>query len=467
MKSTTFALRAAAALTLAGVCALSLLQAQQPPAASAPPAGQPPAPPAGGAAPAPTPPDQVTLEIRRGQQQKIKLAIPSFRVTVPPDAAAPARENEEVVRADLQTSGYFEIQGPEAFAGLRLTGNPPDDIPIFRSVGDEILILAEVKTEGERLVLEGRVFDLGSGEAILAKRYRGPYSTTRRMAHTFADDVIRYLTSKPGIGLSTIAFTSDRSGHKEIWAMDYDGANPRRVTGHQSTSMSPCWSPDGGALAYMSFFRGSPGIYIAEIGSGKKRTVVDSGSLNSSPSFSPDGSRIAFARSVDGNVEIFTSDAGGGGLRRLTVSGAIDTNPAWSPKGGTIAFTSSRAGNPHVYLMDSEGANPRRLSFEGEYNDGAAWSPDGDLVAYTSRRAGRFQIAVTNVVTLETRVLTSGSSENESPSFSPDGRKIVFSSSRTGKKQLFLMDLDGGNLRQLTNEGNNDLPDWSRNPPAP
>jgi TolB protein len=117
--------------------------------------------------------------------------------------------------------------------------------------------------------------------------------------------------------------------------------------------------------------------------------------------------------------------------------------------------------------MDSEGASQRRLSFEGEYNDGAAWSPDGDLVAYTSRRGGRFQIAVTNVVTLETKVLTSGGSENESPSFSPDGRKLVFSSNRSGKKQLYLMDLDGGNLRQLTNEGNNDLADWSRNPPAP
>jgi TolB protein len=448
-----------AALLLASAGLLPLpgtLDAQQPPAVPAPPE-----------ATAPAQPDQVTLEMRRGQRPKMRLAIPAFRpVSLPPQAAGPARENEQVVRADLEQSGYFEIQGPEAFGSLRLTGNPPDDIPVYRSLGNEVLILADEKVEGDRLVLEGRVFDLGSGQAILAKRYRGPFSSTRRMAHTFADDVIRYLTSKPGIGLTSIAFTSDRTGHKEIYAMDYDGANPRRVTGHQSTSMSPAWSPDGNSLAYMSFFRGSPGIYIAEIASGRKRTVVDSGSLNSSPSFSPDGGKIVFARSVDGNVEIFTTDANGGGLRRLTVSGAIDTNPAWSPKGGTIAFTSSRAGNPHVYLMDSEGANQRRLSLEGEYNDGASWSPDGDLIAYTSRRGGRFQIAVTNVVTLETRLLTSGGSENESPSFSPDGRKIVFSSNRSGRKQLYVVDLDGGNLKQLTNDGNNDLPDWSRLPPA-
>ena len=115
--------------------------------------------------------------------------------------------------------------------------------------------------------------------------------------------------------------------------------------------------------------------------------------------------------------------------------------------------------------MDSEGANQRRITYDGTYNDGASWSPEGDLIAYTSRRDGQFQIAVTNVVTLESRVLTSGPGENQSPTFSPDGRKIAFTSSRGGGKQIYVMDLDGGNVRQLTTEGNNDLADWSRSVP--
>ncbi|HEY7214178.1 MAG TPA: Tol-Pal system beta propeller repeat protein TolB, partial [Thermoanaerobaculia bacterium] len=126
------------------------------------------------------------------------------------------------------------------------------------------------------------------------------------------------------------------------------------------------------------------------------------------------------------------------------------------------AFTSSRAGNPHLYLMDAEGADQRRLTFDGTYNDGASWSPDGTLVAYTSRRDGAFQIAVTNVGTLETQVLTSGPGENESPTFSPDGRKIAYTSRRSGSKQIYVIDLEGGGVRPLTSEGNNDLADWSR-----
>jgi TolB protein len=411
---------------------------------------------------------QVTLELRRGQRPLIRLAFPAFRGTeaLSGPAAGAAREIEATVRQDLQLSGYFEIQGPTQLRGLALTGDPARDVPTYRTAGNEVLLLGDVRGEPDRIVFEGRLFDLGSGQAILAKRYRGEYRVARRIGHTFADEVIRYLTGTGGLGLTNIAFTSDRTGHKEIFLMDYDGANQRRVTGHQSTSMSPAWAPDGGGLAYTSFFAGGPGLYYADLGTGRKRPIVTSGSLNISPSFSPDGGRVAFARSLEGNVEIFTADRSGGGLRRLTHSNAIDASPAWSPKGGEIAFTSSRAGNPNIYLMDPEGTNQRRLSFGGTYNDGAAWSPAGDLVAYASRIDGRFQIAVTNVVTLETRVLTSGPGENESPTFSPDGRKIAFTSRRSGTKQIYVMDAaDGGNVRALTGEGNNDMADWSPRPP--
>jgi TolB protein len=435
-----------ACLLLAGLA----LVAQQPPQPQ--PQGQQPG----------QPPGQVTLELNRGAQaRKIKIAFPAFRG----QTGAPGHELEETVRHDLDLSGYFEIQGPDALSGLALSGDVQKDLAAYRSTGNEVLLLGDMRTEGDKLVFEGRVLDLGSGQAVLAKRYSGPFSVSRRMAHTFADEVIRFLVGKPGIALSEIAFTSDRGGAKEIWAMDYDGAGQRRITSHRSTSMSPAWSPNGESLAYTSFFNGPPGIYLAETGSGRKRPVVTSGSFNISPSFAPDGRRIVFARSLEGNIEIFTADLDGGNLRRLTNSSGIDTNPAWSPKGGEIAFTSSRAGNPEIYLMDSEGTNQRRISLEGSYNDGAAWSPEGDLLAYTSRRDGQFQIAVTNVVTLETRVITSGPGENQSPAFSPDGRKIAFTSRRDGKNQIYVMDLDGGNVRELTTEGSNDLADWSRSVP--
>jgi len=211
---------------------------------------------------------------------------------------------------------------------------------------------------------------------VVGKLYRGTLDLARRIAHTFSDEIVLYLTGKRGIALTSIAFYSDRQGDatEELYLMDYDGYDQRRVTGHRSLSMSPSWAPGASALAYVSFFAGNgPAIYLADLASGKKTPVVTDGTFNVSPSVSPDGSQIAFARATNNaNIEIYVARRDGSGLRRLTTSSGIDTNPAWSPNGQDIAFTSSRSGSPQLYVMDREGANVRRVTFQGEYNDLAA-----------------------------------------------------------------------------------------------
>ena len=437
-----------AATALALIAALPAL-AQVPP--------EPPAP----------PPGEVTLVLEEGQRPLLRLAFPEMER--PGRLSAPARqaadELEATVRADLEAARIFEIQGPWAFTVLELTGDRARDMELYRSLGNELLLLGELSEEPGRVSFEGRVFDLASGQLVLGKRYRGELEVARRIAHTFADEVILYFTGKRGLGLTTIAFHSDRTGDKEVWLMDFDGANERRITGHRSVSLFPSWTADDSAVAYVSYLDGAPGIYRADLATGQKRPLVTGGNFNSSPTFSPDGRRMAFTRSLDGNTEIFVAGADGSGARRLTYTGAIDTNAAWSPTGNEIAFTSGRSGRPDVWVVDPEGTNTQRISTGGDYNDGAAWSPDGTKLAYATRRGGVFQIAVTDRVTLQTVVLTSGGGDKESPAFSPDGKRIAYSHSLGGRRgkttQIWVMDADGRNPTQLTSDGNNYSPAWS------
>jgi TolB protein len=413
---------------------------------------------------APRPEEDVTLVLEgQGQRPAIRLAFPSpaRRSALTGANGEAAEELEEVLRYDLDFSRYFEIQGPWAFSALRLNGDRAHDFEQYRSLGNEVLLDTEVYVEGSRVVVEGRLFDLASGEALVAKRYRGRPDAARRIAHALADEIVRSLTGRPSVALTAVAFTSDRTGFKEIYLMDYDGANVRRLTGHKSTSMSSSWRPDRAGVAYVSFWSGQPSIYFAQLPAGEKTPMVTGGLFNISPSFSPDGRRVAYTHADGANSDVYVANRDGSGPRRLTFGAAIDTNAAWSPTGNLIAFTSSRAGNPQIYLMDPEGADVRRLSYAGEYNDGASWSPDGRLVAYASRRGGVFQVAVTNVATSETQVLTSGRGNKEDPSFSPDGRHLLFSSDMQGGKQVYVMDLDGRNIRRLTREGRNESPAWS------
>ncbi len=93
---------------------------------------------------------------------------------------------------------------------------------------------------------------------MLGKRYRGDPSIARRIAHTFADEIILYFSGRQGLALTSIAFAADRSGFKEIYLMDADGANQRPITAHKSISMSPEWNPNGREIAYISLLLGLP-----------------------------------------------------------------------------------------------------------------------------------------------------------------------------------------------------------------
>jgi len=409
----------------------------------------------------------VTVVLEEGQRPLLRLAIPDFeRVgSLSTAGTEAADELEQTVRDDLEAARIFEVQGPWAFTVLELTGDEARDMELYRSLGNELLLLGEISEQPGKVLFDGRVFDLASGQLVLGKRYRGDLEVARRIAHTFADEVILYFTGKRGLGLTTLAFHSDRTGDKEIFLMDWDGANERQITAHRSVSLFPTWNADDSGVAYVSYLDGAPAIYLADIASGRKRPLVTGGTFNTSPTFSPDGRRMAFARSVGGNTEIFVAASDGSGASRITYTGSIDTNPAWSPSGNEIAFTSSRSGRPDVWVVDPEGTNLQRISTGGDYNDGASWSPDGTRVAYATRRGGVFQIAVTDRVTLETTVLTSGAGNKEAPAFSPDGRKIAYSHSFPGRRgtetQIWVMDADGRNPEQLTSEGNNYSPAWS------
>jgi TolB protein len=421
-----------------------------------------------------TPPgDEVRITVGNEFRAQYRLAFPATRSALPSSLSPAAADIDSTLRQDLLNSRAFAIQGPDELSVLALTGDQGRDFELYRSLANEILLQIEVSSEEDKVVLEGRVFDLASGESLLGKRYRGEVSAARRMAHTLADEIVLLFTGRRGIGATTIAFYSDRQSPnviKEIYLMDADGQNQRPITAHKTVSLSPSWSPTGQAVAYTSYFSSRPGVYLVDLASGQKKPVITEGSFNASPTISPDGRQIAFARNAEvGNIEIFIADIDGGNLRRVTNARGIDTNPAWSPIGRQIAFTSDRSGTPQVYLMDVEGTNIQRVSRSGLYNDGAAWSPDGKRIAY-AQRAGieRFDIVVVDTVTGESHQLTAAPGSHETPTFSPDGLRIAYAGtygSGIGATQIYVMDDDGGNARRLTNEGSNFSPSWSGNVP--
>jgi TolB protein len=403
----------------------------------------------------------------------IRMAVPDFKpANTDPGNAPLLSVFNETLWYDLDNSGIFEMVAKSFYpAGnpgfpndikLETWGNPPPNAAMvaFGNLG-----VASGKVE-----VQGWLFDVKNtiSPQILGKQYKEDATSdnARVIAHRFANEIITRLGGVPGPTESKIYFISTRSGHKEVWSMDYDGARQQQLTKLGSIALSPRISPDGTRLAF-SGLTSSWQIMMYSLDLGRTVSFPKFGGGNYSPAWSSDGTKIAFSSSMGtGASEIFIADASGAGAKRLS-NGKADVSPVFNPKtNAQIAFVSGRTGLPQIYMMDSDGSNVIRVTNQG-YAVSPSWSPNGLLLAFSWVRSygpgilGGADIYVMDIASRQIVQLTHDGGRNDFPSWSPDGRHIVFQSNRSGTEQVWSVLADGTHLQQLTREGRNSQPNWS------
>lgn len=277
-------------------------------------------------------------------------------------------------------------------------------------------------------------------------------------------------------GDSVIVFYSERDGNSEIYAMNADGTGLRRLTNDPAEDDSPAISPDGSRMVFLTsrhdpspkfpFFKYE--IYVMDIDGTNQRRLTTTEAGENHPAWSPDGKKIVFDADYDedGKFEIYTMNADGTDLTRLTTNQANDQFADWSPDGAHIAFSSDRSGQWDIYVMDADGRNQRPLTDDPGWEMFPAWSPDGAQIAFFAcdpqGLPRRQDIYVMNADGSNVRQLTTTSSiVDEDPAWSPDGRHITFQSDRDGNFEIYAMNLDDGTQRRLTDHQRGDFwPSW-------
>lgn len=387
---------------------------------------------------------------------KYPIALP----TAPANDAV-AKEIAQVQTFDFTVAGPFKVLDPKSFlADLRGEGLGIDPQK-WKDVGAYGVI--KYRATGD--TIEFKLYEVSKGnKPSLEKSYKRAGTNTRNIVHRWANEVLKYYTGEPGFFGSKIAFTAKGKGRSAIMAMDFDGHNVYRVSNNSSTNILPTWSPSGGQIAYTSFMRANPDLYVAPAGGGRPKRLSRQRGMNTGASYSPDGSKIAVTLSKDGNPEIYVIRASDGSiLSRLTKDRAIDTSPTWSPNGAEIAFVSDRNGGPQIFVMSASGGAAKQVSFNGNYNTTPTWSPQKGkrILAYTTRDGGKYDIVTLDLDTKQMTRITQNEGSNEEPSFSPDGRAVAFSRAGQG---IFIANADGTGKAVKVYSGSTTGVDWG---PAP
>lgn len=171
-----------------------------------------------------------------------------------------------------------------------------------------------------------------------------------------------------------VAFVTSRDGDPELYVMDADGENQRRLTAFHKEDWAPVWSPDGEWIAFASNREGRARIFVVRPDGTGTRAISGSADTGDErhPAWSPDSRKLAFVgRRDDGNTRIWVAPVSGGEPAALTDGKSLDDQPAWSPDGKYLVFVSERAGDPDLYLMRADGSGPTRLTRA----EGADWLP--------------------------------------------------------------------------------------------
>jgi Tol biopolymer transport system component len=306
--------------------------------------------------------------------------------------------------------------------------------------------------------MDGRVLTASLAVALLVGACAGP----GRNQSSDRPSALAASTPTRTVALTSLSGRIAFDNHEDVWAIDADGTDLIRLTDSPGFDFDPSWSPDGSRIAFRSERSGDPEIWVMNADGSDQRRLA----AGLSPAWSPDGSKIAYASPGEilcppgqglqcSGLSIMNAD--GSGQHRVPNADGGEY-PSWSPDGKRIAFNSNLTGDHVMYIVDVDGSNLVDLSAVGEGWQ-VDWSPDGRFVLFASGRdqtaPGYDDIYVMRPDGSEIRRLTN--QKAYTPAWSPNGEHVVFSA-----PGLFVMNSDGTSVTALpANVGQTSLPDWT------
>jgi len=242
-------------------------------------------------------------------------------------AAASRAEGDEggtaaqTLSKDMDVTGLFQILDPTSFPAALQSEGLGFSSPLWTQVGAQAVV--KMRVAGGQI--EGRVYVTARGDtAQLSKVYRA--GDVRDAVHEFANDIVKSFTGQAGVFGSRIAFAMSGKGPHEIATVDMDGARTSVVTKMSSDCLLPAFSPSGGEIAFTSYLRNNPDLYIVSAGGGRARRASKQPGLNTGAAWAPDGRLLAYS-STRGGLFVHNPET----RHEVQITHGEAASPSWGP----------------------------------------------------------------------------------------------------------------------------------------
>ncbi len=237
-----------------------------------------------------------------------------------------------------------------------------------------------------------------------------------------------------------------------------------------------CRRDTGVEIAFVSNRTGDADIFVASVDGSVLRNITTNAAEDDDPSWAPDGSRVAFASNRGNRREIWVVDVRTEAVTQVTQGDGRKAQPAWSPDGRRIAFALWHPRSmPVLATVAPDGSDQRELTERTSEHPSKwrrpqsfvepqwpSWSPDGQRIAFQAWSDGNLDIYVLEIDSGDVRQLTDHPEPDWRPAWSPRGDAIAFTSRRAGSDDIYVMAPDGEDVRNLTRSACCDYePAWS------
>jgi Tol biopolymer transport system component len=365
-------------------------------------------------------------------------------------------EGRPIFTAAAGLHSHFPSWAPDTAFIYFVQGSLPDKLDIWRispTGGTPERITSHNSRVSYPVLLDRRTLVYLASDPDGSGPWLYSMDVERRIPHRLTSGLDRYTSLAASADGRRLALTL-ASPKKTLWRLRIaDSPNevsgPARISLTTSTGFSPRLGSD--YLLYVSTTSTGDSIWKLANGAGTELWSGQGAKVLGGPAISPDGRYIAFSVRQHGQTLLHVMQADGTNARIVTDSLDLQGSLAWAPDGQSITSAADDHGAARLFRVPLDGRSP--TLFVHEYSVDPTWAPDGRFVVYSGADIGttfslKAATAEAAAHPLPALTLTRGARHL---AFLPGGRALVFLRGEIQHKNLWLIDLDSGAQRQLTN----------------